>query len=544
MKKKIISIPLLLISYLCLNAQQENGTILLDHATSKTYVVTNAFLNASNDVHDLIQNVSPTPDFTTNNQTLVDTIVDVANAPDLSDFELKSELTNDVCAIVTNVSADWSCELGNLVRISSNFWRGYWYGVFIELRYASPYWTIQSDGGFFLDETVEGSADATHLMFRLEEGSESATTLGTTYIELVRRNAIGLARLSDISPSVSNTVTKSYIESLGIESGISASTASNISYSVTTNYVYNELTNRPTREEMDDGWWGEWKVSGIGDYIFVSITYHDNSMVGGTKYWVLAYIIPNDGPYDAECDGDENSTTLTFSARDKLVTATRHRVASPIPTKISEISNDVGFVTSSVTNGLITSSITNGLIGADYIATNNAAFVAAVTNCPVVIASADAEALTEWGIYGGGGTIGALLAALAAAVAALKKSKIPMYQMVDVSPGDDSVTVVVPPFVVATIDNISARQEITVAVGSLPQGVSGVARDAVLVIDCSEIMDGDQPTVTWGTHFHPRTDAGTDFACEAAVRNVYYISEYAAGEFAVGGWVETEGGNT
>lgn len=58
------------------------------------------------------------------------------------------------------------------------------------------------------------------------------------------------------------------------------------------------------------------------------------------------------------------------------------------------------------------------------VSTNNPAFVAAVTNCPVAIAASDAEALTEWGIYGGGGTIGALLAALAAAVAALKRGKV------------------------------------------------------------------------------------------------------------------------
>lgn len=52
---------------------------------------------------------------------------------------------------------------------------------------------------------------------------------------------------------------------------------------------------------------------------------------------------------------------------------------------------------------------------------NKPTIPAAVTNCPVAIAAGDAEALTEWGIYGGGGTIGALLAALAAAVAALKR---------------------------------------------------------------------------------------------------------------------------
>jgi len=68
-------------------------------------------------------------------------------------------------------------------------------------------------------------------------------------------------------------------------------------------------------------------------------------------------------------------------------------------------------------------------------------------------------------------------------------------------------------------------------------------RDMVLVIDCSSLADGDEPTVTWPAAFHPRTDAGIDFACVAGVRNVYYVSEYAPGEFAVGGWQETAGGN-
>ena len=49
--------------------------------------------------------------------------------------------------------------------------------------------------------------------------------------------------------------------------------------------------------------------------------------------------------------------------------------------------------------------------------------------------------------------------------------------------------------------------------------------------------------MTWPATFHPRTDAATDFACETGKRNVYFISEFASGEFAVGGWQETTGGN-
>jgi hypothetical protein len=99
------------------------------------------------------------------------------------------------------------------------------------------------------------------------------------------------------------------------------------------------------------------------------------------------------------------------------------------------------------------------------------------------------------------------------------------------------------PYTVAAYTATSTAEAFEIAVGALPAGVTGTARDCILVIDCTA-TGAVAPTVTWDTHFHPRTDAGTDFACEAGVRNVYYISEYAAGEFAVGGWQETEGGNT
>lgn len=55
------------------------------------------------------------------------------------------------------------------------------------------------------------------------------------------------------------------------------------------------------------------------------------------------------------------------------------------------------------------------------ISTNNAAFVAAVTNCPVVISAEDAIDLGDYGTFG---TVGAALAALAAGLAALKRAKV------------------------------------------------------------------------------------------------------------------------
>ena len=115
--------------------------------------------------------------------------------------------------------------------------------------------------------------------------------------------------------------------------------------------------------------------------------------------------------------------------------------------------------------------------------------------------------------------------------------KIPMYPMVAVTPSSGTLTVA--PYTVATYTADSTAAAFTMAVGA---GTTGKARDCELVIDCTA-TGAVAPTVTWPATFHPRTDAGTDFACEAGVRNVYYISEYAQGEFAVGGWQETVGGN-
>ena len=58
---------------------------------------------------------------------------------------------------------------------------------------------------------------------------------------------------------------------------------------------------------------------------------------------------------------------------------------------------------------------------AQAISTNNPAFVAAVTNCPVVIAAQDAIDLGDYGTFG---TIGAALAALAAGLATMKRNKV------------------------------------------------------------------------------------------------------------------------
>jgi hypothetical protein len=72
-------------------------------------------------------------------------------------------------------------------------------------------------------------------------------------------------------------------------------------------------------------------------------------------------------------------------------------------------------------------------------------------------------------------------------------------------------------------------------------GGSGKVRDFTLMVDLT--MMADPPTITWPSNFHPRTDAETDFACVAGVKNIYWITEYAPNEFCVACWQETTGGN-
>ncbi len=178
-------------------------------------------------------------------------------------------------------------------------------------------------------------------------------------------------------------------------------------------------------------------------------------------------------------------------------------------------------------------------VTSNAISTNNAAFVEAVLAAPLTGASAGD--LAEIGEYGSYGTVGAAILALIAGLAALKRGKADKtelpYDIVAVTPSNGVVTV--GPRTISTYTAGDSAAAFTVAVGT---GETGKARDCELVIDCTA-TEAVAPTVTWPATFHPRTDAATDFACEAGKRNVYFISEFAPGEFAVGGWQETAGGN-
>lgn len=114
---------------------------------------------------------------------------------------------------------------------------------------------------------------------------------------------------------------------------------------------------------------------------------------------------------------------------------------------------------------------------------------------------------------------------------ATKDAALPRYYFTILEVIDGVLTV--PPY---TSAHMPGDVTFTVAVG---EGNSMYLRDCILCVQCGDVA----PTITWPTNFHPRTDAETDFACVAGAMNVYWISEYAQGEFAVAGWQATAGGS-
>ena len=270
----------------------------------------------------------------------------------------------------------------------------------------------------------------------------------------------------------------------------------------------------------------------------------DNTGTGGTTltmtYEMVSFGYPDSATWrdiidaaNAHAAGDYTTpedVTAAATAATNYTDWAIQNISPPIPVfdvYAADVTNVADFVTSNA------------------ISTNNAAFVEAVLAAP--IAGADPSDLAEIGEYGSYGTVGAAILALIAGLAALKRrigtaetaisGLAPKYPTVPVTPSNGTLTV--SPYTVATYTAGDSAAAFTVAVGT---GETGKARDCELVIDCTA-TGAVAPTVTWPSNFHPRTDAATDFACEAGKRNVYFISEFAPGEFAVGGWQETAGGN-
>ena len=86
----------------------------------------------------------------------------------------------------------------------------------------------------------------------------------------------------------------------------------------------------PTRAEVEAGWWSEWVVRDHGSII----TNAEIIYFPATGYWQASV----DGDYVDGMNGSADATYLEFAESGKyLLTATRHRVAAPVPTKPSDI---------------------------------------------------------------------------------------------------------------------------------------------------------------------------------------------------------------
>ena len=119
--------------------------------------------------------------------------------------------TNDVCNIVTNETAG---TFGEWASSDEDGYPGYclvWTGSYDDDP--EGFWFFDM---FPFERNLGGNYYSTELTMEVD----GEQIVKFTRIYTPGRNALGLARLSDIAPSVSNTVTKAYVEDLGIESGI------------------------------------------------------------------------------------------------------------------------------------------------------------------------------------------------------------------------------------------------------------------------------------------------------------------------------------
>ena len=184
------------------------------------------------------------------------------------------------------------------------------------------------------------NALAVSISSQMSQMSQSATN----YTDLATNS---LAK--SLATTISNTVTKAYVESLGIESGISASTATNIAFAVSadaTNSLAKSLaptisaaTNALTRQEAEAGF-TEWIVSGLveGESVYSPPSF----VPGSTRQWSLR-IIDSKGPgsiYMTLSDDGKNATNLVFNGDRITATRTRLPTMADIPTKTSDLVND------------------------------------------------------------------------------------------------------------------------------------------------------------------------------------------------------------
>lgn len=117
--------------------------------------------------------------------------------------------------------------------------------------------------------------------------------------------------------------------------------------------------------------------------------------------------------------------------------------------------------------------------------------------------------------------------------AQIDSTRLPKYRFTDISPVDGVIML----NAYSSMLYASDGNEISIDV---EDNIEGNVRDCILVIDVPEGISA--PTIVWSDKFSSRTD-DSDFICDAASKNVYWITEYSADKFVVARWQDVSGGN-
>ena len=348
--------------------------------------------------------------------------------------------------------------------------------------------------------------------------------------------------------------------------------------------VTKALNVRPTKEQIDAGWWSEWTILRDGVDVTAQVQQPEYVSDGGGASWIVD-VVPTEERALLPSEDDADASELTWKGVDVSevfhdYTATRHRVAAPVPTKTSDLTNDGSdgehpFLTGHQTwsdvkpsGGIpktdLASAVQTSLGKADTALQSHQSLAGLMPM--YALGEEPTMTQTDWAFSGDSPPDGyhwTVYYEEGAWILEYVSNTDPSdHGNADITQSEESVSTVVfsaevdvtatrgyvctvSPYTSATYTATSTQAAFEIAVGALPTGVTGKVRDCVLVIDCTA-SGAVAPTVTWPANFHPRTDAETDFACEAEKRNVYYISEYAPAsgntpaQFVVGGWQETD----
>ena len=101
------------------------------------------------------------------------------------------------------------------------------------------------------------------------------------------------------------------------------------------------LAARPTKSQLDAGWWSDWTILRDGVDVTAQVNQPEFVNDQGDRFWDVSCIADDYDASEPQQD-DEYVDTLSWKAVDNnetfhYYTATRHRVAAPVPTKPSDI---------------------------------------------------------------------------------------------------------------------------------------------------------------------------------------------------------------